>query len=70
MDTTRLDLVFWASLACLLIITFGFHKYEQPSFELIHEINDNVYIVDFNLTEEDCINRLAPHTRNYCLKEL
>lgn len=69
MDTFKMDLVFLVSLLGLVSLASLWSK-EASSFELIHEINGDKYIVDFNLTEEDCINRLAPHIRNYCLKEL
>lgn len=58
---------FVIAMACLLFLSSG--RKQEVTFEFVHVINGHEYVLDHNLTEQDCISRLAPHNRNYCIKE-
>lgn len=65
------DLIFWGLLtSCLLAAWIIAAPEQQSTYELVHVVNGHEFILDYNLTEQDCINRLAPHNRNYCIQEI
>lgn len=73
MDTSKLDCVYLIIL--LVAVSLGAYltrgvSTPENTYEFIKIIEGDEYVVDFNLTEEDCVSRLAPRIGNYCRKEI